>query len=172
MGDKISPSSELKLWLGGLIDDAVTRHVASQQQEPIIDYLTNLLVQFSDSDKIFFIRDRAGRPVREVAELLAEGDIAQRADSFAREREVHRHLGDFLLFGVGVFPQFLHHAPDEAPQNLEAYCRLGQESYFVVSSFDHEPYNQEAATYRSLGNGFADYAFCLRIVRDQVGLRA
>lgn len=172
MGEKISPSVELKLWLGGLIDDAVNRHVSTQHQERVVSYLTDLLVQFSDSERLFLIRDQRGRPIQDVAELLAEGDVAQRATSFEREREVHRHLGDFLLFGVGVFPMFLHHAPDEAPSNLTTYCRLGQESYLVVSSFDHQPYADEAQVYRLLGSGFADYAFCLRVVRDQVGLRA
>ena len=53
-------------------------------------------------------RHAPGRRVEEVAEMLAEGDLLHRAQSVEREREVHRHVGNYTLFMAGIFPEFLH----------------------------------------------------------------
>ena len=43
-----------------------------------------------------------GRRVWQVAERLVEGDVLLNATSFEREREVHKHIGDFTLFWTGL----------------------------------------------------------------------
>lgn len=172
MSDAFSAKAQLEEWLGNLVSDALVRYVSSQEKAEIIQYLTSLLVGFSDAERLYLIRDAAGRPITDIATLLAAGDLAQDATSLGRTRQVHRHLGDFLLFGVGVFPQFLHHDPDTAPDRLVTYSTMGRESYYLVSSFKEPPHDAEAPTYRRLGDGFDDYAFCLRVVRDNVGLGA
>jgi hypothetical protein len=58
-------------------------------------------------DRLYKIRDTQGRRVEEVAEMLAEGDLLHRAQGVEREREVHRHIGNYTLFMTGIFPEFL-----------------------------------------------------------------
>ena len=71
---------------------------------PLVDYVTDLLVRFVRQEVVFRVRDLTGRPLVEVAEMLAE---AENRIGEAR-REVHRHIGDFTLFWVGLYPECVH----------------------------------------------------------------
>ena len=104
-------------------------------------------------------------------EMVAEGDIRLNADSFEREREVHKHIGDFILFWSGIYPEFLRHLKLHFGCDLICdYTRQGRESYYVVSTFDHAPYDREANTFRKLSSRFEEYTFCLRQVRETIPL--
>lgn len=123
--------------------------------EPLVDYLSEMLVRFMHFDGVYAIQDAYGRRVTSVAEMVAEGDVRLRADSFERERAVHRHVGDFLLFWSGVFPEFLRQL--KAPTGQDALLdpiRQGQMSYYVVSTFDYGRYADEAPTFRRLSEDF------------------
>src|SRR5689334_10398277 len=76
-------------------------------EQDVEAYLSHMMVQFMHHDKIFAIRDAAGHRLEAVVDMLAEGDIRVNANSFDRERQVHKHIGDFLLFWSGLFPEFL-----------------------------------------------------------------
>ena len=61
----------------------------------LTDYISDLLTRFVRSDAIFRVRNLAGRPIREVAEMLFEAQ--QRVGD--AQREVHRHIGDYARAG-------------------------------------------------------------------------
>ena len=73
----------------------------------VIGHLTDLLTDFTHIDNVYKIRSVTGQRVGEVAELLLEGDLLHRAASIDREREVHKHIGDYTLFMAGLFPEAL-----------------------------------------------------------------
>ena len=130
-------------------------------------YLTEMLVRFLHQDGVYAIRDAFGSRVETVTEMAAEGDIRLNADSFDREREVHRHIGDFLLFWSGLFPESLDRLT--APTGLDALLdpiRQGQMSYYLVSTFDHGDYAREAPVFRRLSDEFEGYRESLYLVRE------
>jgi hypothetical protein len=141
-------------------------------REPDVEtYMTHLLLTFVHTDQIFAIKDRTGRQLHSVADMIAEGDIRLNADSFAREREVHKHIGDFILFWSGIYPEFLQQIKLKFGQDLICdYLRQGRESYYVVSTFDYAPYDREANTFRKLSIRFEEYALCLRHLRETLPL--
>lgn len=55
------------------------------------------LCEFILSDSLYKIKDAAGRPLEDVADLLAEGDVSLNARNINREFEVHKHIGDYAL---------------------------------------------------------------------------
>jgi hypothetical protein len=131
--------------------------------EQVETYLTDLLIEFMHRDRIFAIRDAAGRRVESIAAMLAEGDVRLNAQSFEREREVHKHVGDYLLFCGGMFPELL-----EAESNVIDIDRQGRESYFIASTFSHQPYQCEAPLLGKLSAEFPAYRYGLRLVRDSI----
>ena len=136
--------------------------------EMVESYLCDMLVRFLHDDGIHAIRDAAGHKVTSLADLLAEGDVRLKADSFERERQVHRHIGDFLLFSSGMFPESLHlMAPSVGMDRLVDPVAQGRTSYHVASTFDHPPYEQEAAIFRRLSEDFEDYRYGLTLVRSE-----
>ena len=60
--------------------------IGDDNAAPVESYLVDMLVRFLHQDGIHAIRDATGRQVTSIPELLAEGDIRLRADSFERER--------------------------------------------------------------------------------------
>ena len=138
-------------------------------------YLTELLVSFMIMDQIFSIRNPLGERVYNVSEMVAEGDIRVNASSFEREREVHKHIGDIILFLEGIYPELLRHIKLLYGQDLLCdYPRQGKESYYIASTFDYEPHQKEAKICYKLSKDFEDYVGCLSEVRkviDSHGVR-
>lgn len=137
------------------LHDTLDRRMGVSDAGPLVDYLSEMLVRFLHVDGLYAIRDVYGHHVTSIAEMVAEGDVRLKADSFERERAVHRHVGDFLLFWSGVFPEFLRQL--KAPTGKDSLLdpiRQGQMSYYVVSTFDYGRYADEAPVFRRLSEEF------------------
>jgi hypothetical protein len=118
---------------------------------PLIDYLSDLLVRFSRVDVIFGIRNAVGRRLEEVADMLMEAE--QRIER--PKREIHRHIGDFTLFWVGVYPEALERLRSwESKDSLIDYCAQGKRSYYIASTISDEEQQGEASVLRRLSDQF------------------
>lgn len=137
------------------------------KDEQVESYLGKMLVDFLHFDGIYKLRDDYGRPIQAVTEMVAEGDVRYKASSFEREREVHKHVGDFLLFWSGMFPEQLQSLP--APDRVIDCEKQGAYSYYVVSTFDHGRYADEAPVFRTLSEEFEACRLGLSLVRRKLG---
>ncbi len=118
---------------------------------PLIDYLSDMLVRFVQIDAIFRVRDVVGKRLDEVAEMLIEAE--QRESN--PKREIHRHIGDFTLFWTGVYPEALKRLKAlDRKDALIDYQQQGKRSYFIASTFNDEPYLDEAPVLRRLSDEF------------------
>jgi hypothetical protein len=164
----ISQDHPLRQFFTETLHDSLSGRLALPGAVELESYLTTMLIDFLNFDGIYAIRNAEGKRVESVVEMLAEGDVRQNASSFEREREVHRHIGDFLLFWSGLFPEYLGRA-----SNAVDAIKQGQFSYYVVSTFEHEPFGQEAGTFRKLSVHFDDVREGLSQVRTHLrGLSA
>ncbi|MBA3312681.1 MAG: hypothetical protein M3552_16560 [Planctomycetota bacterium] len=130
----------------------------------LTDYLAELLCRFVRYEALYKIRDLTGRPLGEVAEMIAEGEARQAIP----RREVYRHVGDFTLFWSGVYPEALSklravHTKD----HLLDYCEQGKRSYKLASEFEDEPFTREAPVLRRLSDQFELCGFGLNRVRRE-----
>ena len=162
----ISNDHPLRHYFVEALHDSFNKELGIRDAEDVEAYIGNMLVDFIDVDNIYDIHDSYGRPVESVSEMLVEGDIRMHADSFEREREVHRHIGDFILFWSGLFPEFLKQmkAPGSRDVLLDP-IRQGQFSYYVVSTFEHGAYAHEAPIFKKLSTDFEQYRYGLGLVR-------
>jgi hypothetical protein len=163
----VSPQHPLYGLFAELVAGALERRKLPTD-EGVDQYLTRLLVRFIHSDEVFAVK-RGGRPVESVIEMAAEGDVRFNADSFERERQVHRHIGDYILFWSGVYPDFLRRLRFDTGLDLVCdYSSQGRESYWIVSTFDYPPYEGEAPRFRLLSEGFEGYSLALADVADSL----
>lgn len=145
----------------------------SADDEPVKDYLAGLLTRFAHVDELFAIRAQDGSRVGTIFDLLAEADVRQNATSFERERTVHKHIGDYILFWSGVNPEVLAQAKQRLLRpSMEELVAQGRESYSVVSTFEYQPYADEAPLFRRLSEVYESCALILNRVRNRVGLCA
>jgi hypothetical protein len=132
---------------------------------PLIDYLGDLLVRFVRTEVIFRIRDLAGRPLVEVAEMLAE---AEHRMGDAR-RVVHRHIGDFTLFWVGVYPESLGRLQSPVRRDhLIDYQAEGKRSYWIASTIETDADEDAPAdVLERLSRNYELCAYGLREIRRE-----
>lgn len=156
----------LRAYFEALVHDVYGHKLGIAGSEAIEQYVVDLLVNFLHQEAIFGLRDVEGRRIESLAEMLAEGDVRFRAPNFDREREVHRHIGDFLLFWSSMFPEALHQVRGFSTSDVEGEAvRQGRFSYGIVSSFDHAPYALEARVFKRLSDDFEACQYGLKLVR-------
>jgi hypothetical protein len=132
----------------------------------LIDYLSALLSRFVHTDAVYRLRDADGRRLAQVVDMVAEA--ADMPAEGRTTREVHRHIGDFALFWTGVYPEMLSRLRSPACKDFFVdYCAQGKRSYLIASTFEDDPYREEALVLRRLSNEFELCAYGLREVRRE-----
>jgi len=132
-------------------------------------YIADVMVDFTHRDNIYRIRNARGKHLEEVAEMLMEGDVTLNASSFEREREVHKHIGDFTLFWTGVYPEMLRYfRASTRSDHLLDYVEQGRASYRIAATFEHGPYADEAPVLRQLAGSFEQCMLGLNMVRREL----
>ena len=172
MSQRISDQHPLRQLFNELVQQTFESQL--HVEEPgVPEYLANVLVDFTHRDRVFSLRNARGRQLEEVAEMLMEGDVSLNAASFEREREVHKHIGDFTLFWSGVYPEMLRFFRAATRQDhLLDYVEQGRKSYSIAATFDYGAYSEEAKVLRRLSDQFEVCMFGLNMVRRELdGLR-
>ena len=153
---RISPNHPLRL----LFQELVYRHLydaADLHDAEVADYVSGVLTEFTRVDRLYPIRNIVGHRLEEVAELLVESNPLLDANSFDREREVRKHIGDFTLFLAGLFPEVVAALPrlrPLSPDTFVDYVAAGKKSYAVVAAFNLFEYRDEAPLFRRLSDSF------------------
>lgn len=138
----------------------------------VISYLSDLLTDFAHIDSLYRIRDAVGRPVEDVAEMLAEASLFARASSLDREREVHKHIGDYTLFMTGLFPRAVERmGRPGGPPRVDAlidYTETGKRSYRIVAEYATVEGGKAGPLFRKLSAHFELCAYGLGYVREDL----
>lgn len=138
----------------------------------VMAYVSNLLTDFTFVENLHRIRDARGKGLDEVGQMLLEADCLANAGSIDREREVYRHIGDFVLFMLGVFPEYLrrikaaglvHHT-----DFLIDYVKVGKRSYHNVSAHDYGVHRDRAPLFKKLSENFELCVMGLGYVRGDL----
>lgn len=157
-----------------LFAELVRRHFFRGVQlydSDVAEYVTGVLTDFTYIDNLYRIRNARGRRLKEVAEMLIESNPLLDAQSFDREREVRKHVGDFTLFFTGLFPEAVASMPRLRPLSLDTfidYMTAGKESYAVVAAFNLFEYREEAPLFRRLSERFEQCVFGLNLVKREI----
>ncbi|NWF51983.1 MAG: hypothetical protein HXY47_02770 [Nitrospirae bacterium] len=140
------------------------------EKTEVIDYIEDqILCEFIHIDNLYKIRNASGKSLEDIADILSEGDVLLNAQSFSREFQVHKHIGDYTLFILGMFPESLSKKrgkefilgklviPDASLS--EHYIIQGSRSYQIASEFtDKELFSE-------LSSNFLLYMNVLDLVR-------
>ena len=133
---------------------------------PLTDYLSGLLSRFIHINAIFRLKNAEGRRLEEVAEMMIEAEAMP--PEGRTTREVHRHIGDFTLFWTGVYPEALRKLRNAlSKDHFIDYCEQGKRSYYIASTFEEEPFREEASVLRRLSSEFELCAYGLNQVRRE-----
>jgi hypothetical protein len=135
----------------------------------VSDYITDLVTEFAHVKRIYKVTDLNGKPLEAVADMLLQGDVTLQANSFNREREVHKHIGDYTLFWTGVYPEALPALQScWRKDRLIDYVKQGKDSYAIAASFDYGAYRDEAPVLKKISEEFELCMFGLNTVRKEL----
>ena len=121
-------------------------------------YVTGLLVDFTHMDNLYRVRDAKGRRLEYLVDFQLE---SQRGDK-AHARDTQKHLGDYALFIVGMFPESLQRR--RRPISPDYYVAQGKQAYATVSTMDG--LRPTAALFRKLADQFETCVCALNIEKD------
>lgn len=138
----------------------------------VIRYVAGLLAEFTHTENLYKIRNAQGHRVEEVAEMLLESNSPTGGAGWDREREVHKHIGDYTLFLSGLFPGYLRKMKRagviSSPDALLEYVRTGRRSYRLVSQFSRGGLGKEASLFLRLSENFELCVYGLGYVRAEL----
>jgi hypothetical protein len=172
MRTPISPNHPLRSLFAELIERRLLgtaqlddRHVAS--------YIAGLLVEFCHVENVYRIRDARGKRLEEVGEMLLASHPLLEGRSFVYEREVRKHIGDYTLFLMGLFPEHIAriHRKGTGIDAFIDYMKAGKESYAIVAAFNQFEFRDEAPLFRRLSDRFELCVFGLNLVKQDLAER-
>ncbi|MER3465846.1 MAG: hypothetical protein C4340_01195 [Armatimonadota bacterium] len=164
--EPISESHPLREMMLRLVRDSVRAHVGGSDEDAEA-YIASIVIRFAHTDASAL--QQRDREVDDLVEMLALGDIRLAAQSFDDERRVHKHIGDYLLFWEGLYPEHLRRMRRQGrPAGLVDPILQGKSSYYVVSTFRFGEYAEEADLFERLSEAFVDYLRALRSLRGEI----
>ncbi|MFT7642119.1 MAG: hypothetical protein ACI9G1_003876 [Pirellulaceae bacterium] len=132
---------------------------------PLVDYLSDMLIRFLRMDVVHKVRALNGKPVLQVADMVAEAD-ERLGDA---RRAVHQHIGDYTLFWAGLYPETLRKLRNQQTKDqFVDYCSQGKRAYWIASTIESSK-NQDvpAEVLTRLSEQFEMCAYGLREVRRE-----
>jgi hypothetical protein len=136
---------------------------------PVIEYIGALLTRFVHCDAIYKVRNPAGRRLYEVAEMLIEAE-ARVGDP---KREVHRHVGDFVLFWTGLFPEAAKRNQRRAQlDGFLDYLQQGKRAYYIASTMRTDENASESDVLERLSHEFELCVYGLNELRKELDTAA
>ena len=171
MGTQVPPRHPLRQLFGALTEKSFTEHLGWPDAK-VTSYVSNLLVDFASTDQLYKIRNRENQQVDSVVDLLFESEVMLEAQSLDRERDVHRHIGDFTLFMAGLFPEYLRRLKSVGriyhKDFLVDYMKTGKRSYGIVARMADSPSQEEPPLFRKLSDNFELCVTGLGFVRSDL----
>jgi hypothetical protein len=137
--------------------EASFEHIGKRDVELMI-YVTGLLIDFVHVDNLYRVRDAQGRRLKYLIDLQVE---SQQGDA-AHARATQKHLGDYALFIVGMFPESLQR--HRRPVSPDYYISQGKSAYATVSEMDG--LKPTAALFRKLAAQFETCVQALHIEKS------
>jgi hypothetical protein len=116
------------------------------QDRDLTHYVADLLVEFVHIDNLYKLRDEQGKRLVHVVDMLL--DAARQAP--ADEREARKHIGDYTMFVVGLYPESL--ARPRRALSPEYYIAQGKQAYLLVAEMDCS--KPTAPLFRKLSDNF------------------
>jgi len=122
----------------------------------VIRYVADLLADFADMRRVYPFHPDTGIRATGIANLLL---AAETGTSGVTEHLAHRHIGDFTLFMMGLFPEHLTRLKTRLATGctdaLIDYVKVGKRSYSLAAELPEEGQaSEEAALFRKLSDRF------------------
>jgi len=126
----------------------------------IADYISILLANFARTENLYRIRGYQGRRLETAVEMLLEANLSWYSEQWDREKEIRKHIGDYILFMAGIFREWV-----EKQSFLGLYLEEGKKAYRTVSEYHQALYRPGSRLYSELSKNFEFYVGALNYMK-------
>jgi hypothetical protein len=126
----------------------------------IADYIALLLANFARTENLYRIRDFRGGSLGTSVDILLEANLSWYSEQWDREKEIRKHIGDYILFMVGIFREWV-----EKQSFLGLYLEEGRKAYQSVSQYHRAFYRPGSRLYSELSKDFEFYVGALNYMK-------
>ncbi|MCD6304555.1 MAG: hypothetical protein J7M21_06300 [Planctomycetes bacterium] len=163
MTGMMTTGGALRRFFAGLVESAFFQQLGIADVG-LGEYVSDLLFRFVRMDAVFALRDARGRRLEEVGEMLAEAEDRSVAAHY--RRAVHKHIGDFVLFWTGLYPEFLRYLRGPwRKDSLLDYMNQARRSYRIAAETTSPRSPEESRTLRLISEELELCVFGLHLVR-------
>jgi hypothetical protein len=171
-GSRIGPHHPLRRFFSTLAEKNFYERLGWPDHR-VIRYVADLLADFADMNRVYPFHDGRGPRRFKVADLLL---AAETGTSGLPERDAHRHLADFTLFMMGLFPEHLTRLKTQlvatCADALLDYVKVGKRSYRLVAELpDETQTNEDVALFRKLSEHFELCVAGVGCIREELRAR-
>ena len=128
----------------------------------IADYISILLANFARTENLYRIRTYHGKKLETAVEMLLEANFSWYSEQWDREKEIRKHIGDYILFMAGIFREWV-----ERQSFLDIYLEEGRRAYRTVSEYHQAFYRPGSRLYSELSKNFEFYVGALDYMKKR-----
>lgn len=132
------------------------------RERPVTEYISGVLVDFARTENLYKMRNRQGRSLDTIVELLLEAQeaLVVRSD-VTRGRAIKKHVGDYVLFTTGLFREYTNRLGVTS-----YYVETGAGAYQSVSEIDQACFRPGSSLFSELSQRFELYVAGLNYLRS------
>jgi len=131
------------------------------RESRVSDYIAEVLTRFARTENLYPLRGKKGERLETIVEMLLEAnEITLTGGSLVREREIRKHVGDYVLFMTGMFQEYVKRL-----SLMSWYLQEGARAYWSVSEIDQVLLKPGAALFRELATRLELYVGALNYMR-------
>jgi hypothetical protein len=131
---------------------------ASIRDQDLLIYLANMLVEFLWIENLYNLRDVEGRRMKSLLDILVQANEAE----MPRKRDYYKHLGDYSLFMLGMFPEYITRSRRTLSPSW--YKDTGRAGYQIAGDLDENTWRIQV--FRKLADKFDYCVISLHWVRE------
>ncbi|MBI2822218.1 MAG: hypothetical protein HYX74_08340 [Acidobacteria bacterium] len=102
-------------------------HQAELSDSQVVLYVSDMLLQFLHTENLYPYEHETGAKVGYISDMI---QLAEQAD-LRKKQEIYQHVGDYVLFVLGVFPESLEKPRRNVSPSFYTYH--GRRSYMAAS---------------------------------------
>lgn len=126
-------------------------------EQTAVNYISTVLTRFAMAEKLYQVERLPELQPKSVVDMLLEAEARSRPserefDPFS-ERELRKHVADYILFMTGIFREYVNDLGI-----LDFYFQEGRKSYRQVYEFDKSLSQPHAGVFMKLHANFERYS--------------
>ena len=131
---------------------------ARLRDRDILLYLADLLVEFMFIENMYRLRDAEGKRLEYLVDMLDQALETDMPD----KKEYYKHIGDYSLFMLGMFPESL--VRRRSPLSAAYYADTGRIGYQTAGQLESDGW--QIMVFRKLADKFEHCVISLNCVRE------